>query len=145
MRGLTVRQPWASLIAIGAKLIETRSWRTTYRGLVAIHSSASEPHWCRELRLVEPFYRALLGQPMNLPHGLVLCVADLVDCRRCTSQTSNDVGHPESAFGDFNPGRWQFVLENIRPLRTPIQHKGALSLWSVPRVLEQRILAQAGL
>ena len=27
MKALTVRQPWASLIALGVKTIETRSWR----------------------------------------------------------------------------------------------------------------------
>lgn len=32
MRGLSLTQPWATLVAIGAKKIETRSWTTTYRG-----------------------------------------------------------------------------------------------------------------
>lgn len=39
MRGITVRQPWASLIAGGVKTIETRSRRTSYRGPVAIHAA----------------------------------------------------------------------------------------------------------
>jgi hypothetical protein len=38
VKALTVRQPWASLIACGAKTIETRSWRTSYRGPIAIHA-----------------------------------------------------------------------------------------------------------
>lgn len=32
MKVLTIRQPWATLIALGEKQIETRSWRTAYRG-----------------------------------------------------------------------------------------------------------------
>ena len=32
-------QPWASLIAIGAKQIETRHWPTKYRGPIAIHTA----------------------------------------------------------------------------------------------------------
>lgn len=38
MKALTIRQPWASLIAHGVKTIETRSWSTEYRGPLAIHA-----------------------------------------------------------------------------------------------------------
>lgn len=38
MRAITIRQPWASLIAAGVKTIETRSWSTKYRGPLAIHA-----------------------------------------------------------------------------------------------------------
>lgn len=40
MKALTVHQPWASLIALGHKRIETRSWSTSYRGPLAIHAAA---------------------------------------------------------------------------------------------------------
>ena len=40
MKVLTLHQPWASLIALGVKTIETRGWSTTYRGPLAIHASA---------------------------------------------------------------------------------------------------------
>ena len=40
-RALTLHQPWASLIAIGAKTMETRSWSTSYRGPLAIHAGAA--------------------------------------------------------------------------------------------------------
>jgi activating signal cointegrator 1 len=40
MKALTLTQPWATLIAIGAKHIETRSWATSYRGPLAIHAAA---------------------------------------------------------------------------------------------------------
>ncbi len=37
MKAITIWQPWASLIACGAKKFETRSWATNYRGPIAIH------------------------------------------------------------------------------------------------------------
>ena len=43
MKALTLTQPWASLVACGAKTIETRSWRTPYRGPVAIHAAKGFP------------------------------------------------------------------------------------------------------
>ncbi|MBP7632493.1 MAG: ASCH domain-containing protein [Acidimicrobiales bacterium] len=50
MKALTIRQPWASLIAAGVKTIETRSWSTKYRGPIAIHAGKATPvnvpGWC---------------------------------------------------------------------------------------------------
>lgn len=44
MKALTLRQPWASLIAQGKKTIETRTWYTHYRGPLLI--AASKPDGC---------------------------------------------------------------------------------------------------
>lgn len=41
MKVLTIRQPWATLIMLGIKQLETRSWRTHYRGELVIHASAT--------------------------------------------------------------------------------------------------------
>lgn len=43
MRALTIWQPWASLVACGAKIYETRSWATKYRGPIAIHAAKRDP------------------------------------------------------------------------------------------------------
>ena len=42
MKAISIKQPWASLIAHGIKDIENRSWRTNYRGRVLIHAGASK-------------------------------------------------------------------------------------------------------
>ena len=42
LRALTLTQPWASLIAAGAKHWETRSWRTRFRGELAIHAARND-------------------------------------------------------------------------------------------------------
>lgn len=143
MRGLSVQQPYASLIAIGAKSNETRSWRTTYRGLVAIHASADYPMWARELERVPAFATALAGVPRPLPLGKVVALVELAACYQCFLDTADTVGHPESLFGNFAAGRYRFVLRNVRPLRTPIACKGRLGLWSVEPALAVRILEQA--
>lgn len=45
MKVLTLHQPWASLVALGVKTIETRSWSTQYRGPLAIHAAATMPSY----------------------------------------------------------------------------------------------------
>jgi hypothetical protein len=44
MKAITIWQPWASLLACGAKKYETRSWKTDYRGPIAIHVAKKDIH-----------------------------------------------------------------------------------------------------
>ena len=39
MKVLSIKEPFATLIANGLKKIETRSWKTNYRGEIFIHAS----------------------------------------------------------------------------------------------------------
>jgi hypothetical protein len=48
MKAITLHQPWASLMAIGAKRIETRSWATSYRGPLAIHAAKTMPAYAKQ-------------------------------------------------------------------------------------------------
>jgi hypothetical protein len=64
MKAITLYQPWAMLVALGKKQIETRSWKTDYRGPLAIHVAkkfTKEQHglcgW-----FTEPFAGALQGE-----------------------------------------------------------------------------------
>lgn len=70
MKAITLWQPWASLIAIGAKKYETRSWKTNYRGPIAIHAAKKDP--CKMPILVEPFETALNEELEKA--GLTLCL-----------------------------------------------------------------------
>ena len=88
MKALTIRQPWASLIASGVKTIETRSWRTSYRGPLAIHAGKHNPgggsvgdwHYGSQ-RLwwtADPAFKT--GDPFrSLPLGAVVATCTLAD------------------------------------------------------------------
>lgn len=136
MRAMTVRQPWAWAIIHGGKDIENRSRNIAgqYRGLVAIHAGLQD----------DP---AGLKVPQSLPsarmakrRGVVLGVVELVGAHK------ND---PNSLLCDGCSSRWaqtdagvHLVLANARPLRNPIQCRGALGLWTPDADLVRRIEAQ---
>ena len=42
MRVLTIKEPFASLVANRIKKIETRSWKTNYRGEIYIHAGLTK-------------------------------------------------------------------------------------------------------
>jgi hypothetical protein len=150
MKGITLTQPWATLVAIGAKKIETRSWSTKYRGPLAIHAARNFPNDDQCLCFREPFRKILIGEygfiaggeiylgNHKFPLGCVIATCELVHCflihkfqySFCPEDHSKWVITPEeNAFGDFTPGRFAWILEDIKPLEKPIQAKGRLGLW----------------
>lgn len=154
MRCLTLTQPWAQLVALGKKRIETRSWETLYRGPLAIHAakglgSVGGMRGLWELCEGEPFHSAIHPHmlPTALPLGAVVAVCDLVDCVATwpswasiepwitvASDSQQWVVPPpidsdERAFGDYSPARFAWLLANVRMLPEPIPARGALSLW----------------
>ena len=128
---LTLTQPWATLVALGAKRYETRSWRTRYQGTLTIHAAKGFPAWARAECAEEPFATALGGlNSRDLPIGAIVAVAELVRCVP-TDPPPPMIGKQEISFGDWSPGRWAWELKDVRALATPIPCRGALSLWPV--------------
>ncbi|MEK3796350.1 ASCH domain-containing protein [Paenibacillus sp. FSL R7-0204] len=140
MKVLTIRQPWATLIALGEKQIETRSWRTAYRGELAIHAGMQvNKAICR----TEP-YQSLLARhgytADNLPTGRIIAVSRLVDCCEVTPELVQQgwPGGNEYVFGNYAEGRYAWKLEEVVPLVHPIPAKGRLGFWEYP-VLEEEL------
>lgn len=135
MKAISLTQPWASLVAAGAKQIETRDWRPTSAlgEDIAIHASKSFPVDCRQLCDQTIFARALKRSWMQLPVGAVVAVARLASYERTERLVvSNEITPLEEAFGNYGPNRFGWRLENIRPLSTPINCRGALGIWFLP-------------
>lgn len=138
MRALSLIQPWATLVVIGAKKIETRGWRHVekYRGPLVIHASKRFPGELRELCTVEPFKSALATagflEAKALPTGGLLGTAQLVDAYRFV-EPAETVPYPERAFGDFTPGRLGLALKDARRFAVPlVPYSGSLGLFNVP-------------
>ncbi len=126
MRVLTITQPWAELVASGAKEWETRSWTTSYRGLVAIHAAKGYPGYARDFASAE-FTLGRLSKRIAL--GAIIAVAELVGVRRA-DEVALEVSALERLYGDYSPGRFAWRLANVRRLTEPIGARGALSLWT---------------
>jgi len=64
----------------------------------------------------------------HLPRGAVIAVCRLVDCMPTDNLNLKQIDI-ERHFGDFNPGRYGWILEDVTPLPEPIPAKGSLGLW----------------
>lgn len=128
MKALTLTQPWANEMVDGWKTYETRSWRTNYRGLLAIHAAIGFPVWAREFAETE---RALGRVPTRIARGAILGVVNVLDCIRA-EEAALDVSALERHLGDYSFGRWAWKTELVKKLDAPIACRGALGLWEVP-------------
>ena len=140
MRGLSVLQPWASLLALGWKKVETRSWRSLYRGPILIHASKGFPGHCKAFARDEHL-AGRLPDPTTLPLASVIAIAEVTDCLP-TREAESMVSGLETELGDWSAGRYGIFLENVRALPTPIPWSGCLGLWPVPDSLRAQVEAQ---
>jgi hypothetical protein len=129
MKALSLIQPWASLIACGAKRYETRSWSTRHRGPLAIHASNRRPtdDIDEDLRRI---VAAAFGPDwlMTLPRGVVLATCRLADCRP-TAAVYPTIDARERACGNYDVGRFAFRLDDLQRCEPPVRARGALGLW----------------
>ena len=136
MRALTLTQPWATLVAIGAKNVETRSWSTKFRGRLAIHAAKGYPKDCQKLAATGAFRWALLhagyGDTRELPTGVIIATADVIEVLPTEQIVVSSV---EREFGDYSAGRFAWWLHDVRRTVQPIACRGMLGLWTVPAEL----------
>lgn len=182
MKAITLWQPWASLVAVGVKTIETRSWSTSYRGPIAIHAGARPltPRIKREYYGIQPHaayqsglvhgpagarvcnaldragYKAADGS--DLPLGAVVATCTLTDVVPILDRFDSTLKfeHPaaftraidddvivaggdntlplrwpsQRPYGDFTPGRYAWLLDDIVRLDEPIPARGHQQLWN---------------
>jgi hypothetical protein len=139
MKALTLWQPWASLVALGWKSVETRCWSTKYRGPLAIHSAAKlPPNWLGASRHSKQF-EFELGEVLKqsdvkkavayLPLGSVLAVVRLVDVVP-TGQLRDEISQRERVFGNYEDGRYAWFLDLLELFEDGIPAKGNRMLWN---------------
>lgn len=146
MKGISLTQPWASLIALGAKTIETRDWGTTYRGPLAIHAAKCTADFLEEylveLCQQEPFRTGLGGRAFaDLPRGAVVAVVRLIGCRTA-AEVRRTITDSERAFGGYADGRTAWLLDSLRALDEPVPCRGLPGLWTVPPMVDSLVQVQ---
>lgn len=131
MKVLSLLQPWASLVVMGRKEIETRSWSTSYRGELLIHASLGK---AGALIGKESPFKKYIPDFQQLPFGAIIGKVALIDIIPIAH-----LGLPENliakltleekAFGDYSAERYAWILSDAEKFEKPIRVKGSLRLW----------------
>lgn len=139
MKALTLHEPWASLVAHRFKEVETRAWYTSYRGELAIHAGREKPNPTEVSRLT--FHLGHHGYEMPAAHyGSVVCIVYLAACIptalvRVQTEKLLPPFTPargwdfEWPFGNYDAGRWAWILRNVKRFDPPKPAIGSRRLW----------------
>jgi hypothetical protein len=166
MKALTLHEPWASLVRAGWKEVETRSWYTSYRGPLYIHAGlttdkiersrisfllASRGAELPDFRVNAP--AANVDADCEPDKSYIVAVCQLVACIPTPFAESSALklrppftpAHgwdTERAFGNYEVGRWAWILREIRPVSPPIAARGNRKLWDFPQLAANRHFAK---
>ena len=126
MKVLSVREPFATLITNGIKKIETRSWKTNYRGELFIHASGKT--LAKEF-LANDFVINLI-KDMDMNYGNIICKCNLVDCIYMDDEFIENIKKNQIEYncGEYKVGRYAWIIDDIKPIY-PIPTKGKLNIW----------------
>ena len=153
MKALTIKNPWALLIAHGVKPIENRTWKTNFRGPFLIHTSQKPIVMdCRndfwpfnnraQIMDIQRKFNHKLGRwpdVLTSNNGCIIGQVDLIDCVQCHPSVWAE--HKATKIKEVNGEKieievpvYNWVLANPVLYDKPIENvKGALSLWKYPR------------
>jgi len=133
MKAISLWQPWATLMAQRLKRIETRSWYTAYRGPLLIHAAKRKPTK-QEVTFLqdECFDHDAYFYPYDLVFGALLCRVDLVDCVPTGTAKTPMPDELEYHLGNYNPGRYMWITDNLQVFYRPIPYRGRQRLFDVP-------------
>lgn len=142
MYAISLRQPWASLIALRIKTIDTKAWsppRSEVGRRIGIHASRTvitnrnqmDPEtWDTMVKIYG------IEWSRELPKGAMVATALLKSAHRVlgikegrahlagTNRTVSTDPH-----GDYSPGRWLWILEDVMPINPPVETSGRGPLW----------------
>jgi len=153
MKALTIKSPWAFLIACGVKNIENRTWKTNFRGRIFIHQSKNGievkdrgfPFSSEQLKVLV----SLIGKPpreynnfndiewlkffvnggKKNRNSAIIGSVDIVDC--VIGSPKNGVWAEYTEYDDEKP-IYNWILANPKLYKNPIMDiKGSLSLWEL--------------
>lgn len=129
MKVLSLREPYASLIKEGIKTIETRSWKTNYRGQLYIHASLGK------IKSNDLNTQKLLSYltDKEMKYGQIIACVNLVDCQYMDEKFIIEINKKpkQKACGLYEVGRYAWFLDDIEVLKEPINAKGKLGIWNL--------------
>lgn len=124
MKIITIKQPFATLIAEGLKEYEFRTWKTNYRGELLIHAGKS---------LDKNAMKKFEQYNLDYPSGCIIAKVNLCDCIKIDEKVRKMLEQKNSLVYSniIKNTEWKgfgFKLINVEKIN-PIPINGKLSLW----------------
>ena len=124
MKVITIKQPWATLIAKGYKKYEFRTWKCNYRGDILIHAGKG---------IDKEAVKRFECYNLEYPTGCIIAKATMSDCIEVTEKfrrkRKKDNELVYRGIQDRNWNGYGFKMDNVEEIN-PIEINGQLGLWN---------------
>lgn len=128
---LSVKQPWATLLVIGAKEFETRTINTNYRGELFIHATKRVDFDALELCYQSNHFKRFIPDPTVLINGAIIGKVEIVSSQP-VEKVFPTITPQERAFGNYIDGRVAWQCANAVQFEEPILGIGGLlGIWEL--------------
>ncbi len=123
LKVLTLRQPWATLVAEGIKKYEFRSWKTKYRGKVLIHAGSGIDK--EDMKKYE-------NMNLEFPSRRILAIVEIEDCLELDDKLNKKIiAENNIAYGNKFRTGYAWKLNNIKKIDYNKEVNGQLGLWNI--------------
>ena len=123
MKVLTLKQPWATLVAEGIKKYEFRTWKTNYRGKVLIHAGAGVEK--KELARFKDLN-------LEYPSKRIIAEAEIEDCLELDDNLNKKIINENNiAYGSKKRTGYAWKLGNVKKIDVDKEINGKLGLWNI--------------
>jgi hypothetical protein len=122
MKVITLKQPWASLVANGYKLYEFRSWQIKYRGDILIHAG---------LGVDKEAMEKVKNYNLDYPSKKIIAIVHLDDCIKLDKKINQSICEQNpTVYGNKNRTGYAWKLSNIRKIENNEIISGKQGIWN---------------
>ncbi|MEG1009492.1 MAG: ASCH domain-containing protein [Bacilli bacterium] len=123
MRVITLKQPWATLVAEGFKIYEFRNMNYSYRGKILIHAGKGV-----DKDALETFKHLNL----NFPQSKIIAEVEIVDCIKINDKFNNYIiGLNSVVYGNKKRNGYAWKLDNVRKINSKKSISGKQGIWYI--------------
>lgn len=139
MKAITLRQPFATLVALGEQWLVTRQMPTDHRGPLGIYATPEYTRADAEFTVTQPeiantLVRHAFKGPGELPLGAMVAIVQLVDVVPVeridrawitppfvSGPGRYVISEKDQAYADFSPGRYAWIFNGVEKLPQPVR------------------------
>ena len=123
LKVLTLRQPWATLVAEGIKKYEFRSWKTNYRGKILIHAG---------IGIDKEDMKKYKNMNLKFPSIRIIAIVEIEDCLELDEKLNKKIiAEKNVAYGNKIRTGYAWKLKNVKKINYGKDVNGQLGLWNI--------------
>lgn len=124
MKVITLKQPWATLVAEGLKKYEFRSWKFNYRGEILIHAGKGV-----DKEAMKKFEHLNL----NYPQAKIIAKVKILDCVKLDKEINeNIIRENELVYGHkYDRTGYAWKLEVVEKIEDDKEISGKQGIWNI--------------